>query len=130
MYNILNKLRLVSAHCSKCIALKSVQFPYRWKSSTVAIPEQSVVISNLCEKLKCSEVVAKNIYDGCPTLRSIDAIRNDSLQLLCTKLSLLSVVENPELMTIDVGKNFFNQIHKSRITYYLSNCFRYTGTEN
>lgn len=104
---MLNKLRLVSVHCSKCRVLKSVQFSYRWKSATVTLPNQSIVITNLCEKLKCPEIVAENIYDKCPTLRSINAIRNDSLQMLCTKLSLASIVENPELITMNFGNRKF-----------------------
>lgn len=108
MNSILNKLRIISVHCLQGRTLKSVRFPYRWKTTSVALPSQSIVINNLCEKLKCTEIVAKNIYDDCPTLRLIDAIQNDSLQMLRTKLSSLSIIENPELITMDLG----NEIYK------------------
>lgn len=103
MNNLLNKLRLVPVLFPKCSALRSIQFSSRWKSTGIALPNQNIVIANLCEKLKCSEIVAKTIFDKCPSLRSVDAIRNDSLQLLSTKLSLLSIIENPELLTMDFG---------------------------
>lgn len=86
------------------VPLKTVQFAFRWKATSVPSPSQNMVIGNLCEKLKCTEIVAKNIYDECPTLRSVDAIQNDSLQMLSKNLSLLSIVENPELVTMDLGE--------------------------
>lgn len=100
--NRLNRLRLVSVNCSNCKTFKSVQLPYRWKTTSVRLPSQHIVISNLCDKLKCTEIIAKNIYDKCPELRSIDAIQNDSLQMLSKKLSSLSIIEHPELVTIDL----------------------------
>ena len=108
--NTLNKLRIISTYYSKCrpfvlVPLKT-EFSYRWKTISVPITGDNNVIANLCEKLKCMEFIAKTIYDKCPTLRSIDAIRNDSLLELSTKLSLLSIIENPELMTMDLGKIF------------------------
>lgn len=112
MNNLLNKLRIVSVHCTKYRTLKAIQLPHRWKTTNVSIPNQSVVITNLCEKLKCTEIVAKNIYDNFPTLRSIDAIQNDSLQMLSTQLSLLSIIENAELITIDLGNEINSIVHK------------------
>lgn len=134
MNNILNKLRIVSVHCSKCRTLKFVQFPYRWMTTTTALPSQSIVIADLCEKLKCTEIDAKIIYDNCPTLRSIDAIQNDSLQMLCTKLSLLSIIENPDLISMDLGNKIVSLITFNKpttLSNYLSICFfRYIETEN
>lgn len=137
MNNILNKLRFVSGYCSKRRAWKSAQFPYRWKTTSVALPSQSIVTVNLCEKLKCTEIVAKNIYDSCPTLQSIDAIQNDSLQMLRTKLSLLSIIENPELITMELGNRInsfitfiYILIKFSDPSNNLSICFRCIGTEN
>lgn len=126
--NILAKLRLVSAHSLKCRPfalppLKTVKFSYRWKATHVRLPSQSIVIANLCEKLKCTEIEAKNIYDKCPELRPIDAIQDDSFQILSKKLSLLSIIENPELMTMDFGNKMISFIgFQHFLNYFRSNC--------
>lgn len=119
MYSLVNKLRILSFQCPKYRGLKSVKFAYRWKSTAVAPPRQSIAVANLCDKLKCSQVVAENIYDKYPTMRSVDAIRSDSLQMLSEKLSLLSIVENPELITMDCGN--MNCIHRIQIALTCSN---------
>lgn len=85
-------------------ALKTVEYSLRWKATGVRLPTQSIIVANLCEKLKCTETDAESIYEKCPTLRLNDSIQNDSVQLLRTQLSLMSIVENPELMTMDKGK--------------------------
>lgn len=109
--NLLNKVKLFSAHYYTCkivasAPLKTVHcLPYRLKATSGPVPCQNIVVANLCEKLKCTESIANTIYDQYTTLRSIDAIQNDSLQLLRTKLSPLSVIENPELITLDFGEN-------------------------
>lgn len=104
----MNILKLISVQPLKCrpftpLPLKNFGFPCRWKATSVRLPSQSIVIANLCEKLKCTETIAKDIYDKCPELRrSIDAIQNDSLQILSKQLSFLSIIENPELITVDL----------------------------
>lgn len=125
--SMLNRVRLLSVQCCMCknFILKSlnagtVHCFYRWKSTGVGLlSNPAVVITNLCEKFKCTENEAKHIYDQHPTLRSIDTIQKDSLEFLRTKLSLTSIIENPELITMNYGKNdFFNgDVHRIRINF-------------
>lgn len=108
--NLFSKLNFVftSTHCRKCQGLtqnplKTIEFVYRYRSCRNC---DAIIISNLCEKLHCSEIVAKQIYKKYSPLRSINSIQNDSLRMLRAKLSTLTIVENPLLITMDIGKKF------------------------
>lgn len=135
----LNNLRLISASGLKCIwplpslnPLKATEclLQLRWKTTGVRLPSQSIVVTNLCEKLKCTEIVAKSIYENCPVLRSIDSIQDDSLQILCQHLSLHSVIENPELITMGLGKWTLNKRFFCIQIMTFKSGFRYIESEN
>lgn len=74
------------------------------KTKTIESKNEDV-IKNISEKLRCSEYKAKQIYNKFPLLRSADAIKDDSLELLCTNVSKQLIIEYPKLVTIDAGKS-------------------------
>ncbi|XP_031640728.1 uncharacterized protein LOC116352346 [Contarinia nasturtii] len=61
-----------------------------------------LVIENLSRKLCCSEDIAAKIYNDFPTLRQINAIKTDTLEVLRSNLSAKSIFENPSLLTTDI----------------------------
>lgn len=67
-------------------------------------PKKSDIINNLQKAFACSTSIAQKIYDQFPSLRSVDAIKNDTLQFLRSKVSSESIVENPLVVTMDAGK--------------------------
>lgn len=107
-----NRFWKISTQSLKCVRLlnvtllQNVQLIRRLQNETLqrdnAVKED--IIANLCKKLRCSEYSAKHIYKEFPTLRSIDAVKNDTLEMLENKLSAESIVENPSLVTMDISK--------------------------
>lgn len=109
---LLNKFRPFALHNIKCIRCTILTLPrtirFIHQLQTAASQQQKAdVIANLSKKLCCTEYVAKNIYNKFPLLRSVDVINNNSLDLLRTKLSPQSIIENPSLISIDVGEMNF-----------------------
>lgn len=85
---------------------QSVQFIRRIQNAT-PYREKTVdanVIENFCRKFRCSEQSANYIYNKYPSLRSIDAIQNDSLEMLQNKLEGETILENPSLVTMDISE--------------------------
>lgn len=113
MMNLLNSLRIVTVNSLKCkrsiLTSSSVKFVHQLQTAASTLNEETIV-TNIREKLCCTEDTAKSIYKKFPSLRSIDAIRNDSLEMLREKVSLQSIVENPSLVTMDVGKIYITLI--------------------
>lgn len=106
--NFINKYKNVTAITSKCRALilttsPSVQCIHQFRATTPQRNKNNV-LTNLCEKFGCTEDIAKDIYIKFPSLRSYDAIRMDSLELLREQISSQSIVENPSLVTMDISK--------------------------
>lgn len=109
---LLNKFRPIALHNIKCIRCTILTLPrtveFIQQLQTAALQQQKAnVIANLSKKLCCTEYVAKNIYSKFPLLRSINVINNDSLDLLRSQLSSQSIIENPLLISIDVGEMNF-----------------------
>lgn len=121
---LLNKLRPFASHCKTgCATLtlsRTVQFVHRLQT---AVPQQQKadVVAHLSEKLCCTEYVAKNIYSKFPSLRSIDVIKNDTLELLRSKLSPQTIIENPSLITANISEiencSFVKNCLKSMIIF-------------
>lgn len=80
----------------------NVQCVHQFQTASTVF-NKTAVVTNLCEKFCCAENVAKQIYDKFPSLRSLDAIKQDSLHLLREKVPLQSIVENPVLVTINIS---------------------------
>lgn len=85
-------------------------------SSTVNCTQQIQIhskenaIANLCQQFGCAESIATNIYNKFPSLRPINAINNETLQWLQDKISAQSIVENPSLVTMDVGMSTLSSL--------------------
>lgn len=98
------------------ISSQSVQFVRYFqitttqRNNTVAVVKKDI-IANFCQTFNCSEDSANKIYEKFPSLRSIDAIQNDTLDILRSKLSAQSIVENPTLVTMNNSEmiHFFYQ---------------------
>lgn len=89
------------------IPSQGIQFVRRIQNATQPYKEKTVaanVIANFCRKLRCSEQSAKYIYNEYPALRSIDAIRSDTLEMLQSKLTAETIVENPPLVAMDISE--------------------------
>lgn len=108
-----DKFWKIAANNLKCIRTRenitssqSVQFVRYFQITTaqrnniVAVVKKDI-IANFCQTFHCSEDSANRIYDKFPSLRSIDAIQNDTLEILQSKLSAQSIVENPTLVAMD-----------------------------
>ncbi|XP_055313465.1 uncharacterized protein LOC129574886 isoform X2 [Sitodiplosis mosellana] len=101
---LLNKFRPLALHNVKCVGCMTITLPRTIQLQITALqPKKADVIANLSEKLCCTEYVAKNIYSKFPLLRSIDVIKNDSLELLRGQIFPQSIVENPSLITMNIG---------------------------
>lgn len=116
--NLFKSLKIVTVNSLNCkrsiLTSSSVEYAHQLQSAASLINKETIV-SNIREKLVCTEYAAKSIYEKCPTLRSMDAIKDDSLEILREKLSLQSIVENPSLLTMDVGKTSTNTSFQSKI---------------
>lgn len=134
--NLLHKFRPFTLHNIKYIRSPTltlpriVQFVHQLQSAAVSQPQKSDVIANLREKLCCTEYVAKNIYSKFPLLRSIDVIKNDTLELLRSNVSPQSIVENPILITMDVGEEQIGFSTFKRVSLLVQLFFRHFEEEN
>lgn len=66
--------------------------------------EKSDVIQNIRDKFRCNYYEATLVYNNFPLLRSADAIKGDSLELLRNYVSNQLLIEYPKLVTIEAGK--------------------------
>lgn len=106
-----DKFWKIAANNLKCIQTRknitssqSVQFVRYFQITTAQrnnIDVKKDIIVIFCQTFHCSEDSANRIYDKFPSLRSIDAIQKDTLEILRSKLSAQSIVENPTLVTMD-----------------------------
>lgn len=106
-----DKFWKIAANNLKCIrtsknitSSQSVQFARYFQITTPQCNNTVVkkdIIANFCQTFHCSEDSANRIYDKFPSLRSIYAIQNDTLEILQSKLSAQSIVENPTLVAMD-----------------------------
>lgn len=130
----LNKFRLCALQSIKCTGCTALTFPrtllFVHHVQTVATePQKADIITNLSEKLCCTENVAKNIYIKFPLMRSVNLINDETLTFLRTKVSPKSIVENPTLITTDVGKSLF-VLKMKEFFLILMFFFRHFKTEN
>lgn len=106
--NFVNKIKILTTinlkyRRSTQITSPVFRFIHRFQAAS-SQRSQNDVITNLCEKLCCTEDIAKIIYIKFPSLRCVDAIRNDTLKWLRDRITLQSIAENPSLVTMDISK--------------------------
>lgn len=103
--NFLNRLKIDTKSALKCkrpIITSSTKNCIQ----QIQIHSKQDVIANFCQKFGCTESIAMNIYNKFPSLRPINAVKNETLQMLQDNISPQSIVENPSLVTMDIGMNF------------------------
>lgn len=117
--NLLNSLRIITVQSLKCkrsiLTSSSVEFAHQFQTAASLFNKEEI-LANLREKLCCTEFIAKRIYNKFPSLRSLSAINDDSLKMLRDKVSAQSIVENPSLLTMDVGKDKYFCLCPRQIT--------------
>ncbi|XP_031621664.1 uncharacterized protein LOC116339767 [Contarinia nasturtii] len=118
-FNIFNKIVL---HNSKLIGYPHLTLPIivQFFQSVAEQPKKVDIIENLRKKFQCSTTIAENIYNEFPSLRSVDAIKNDTLEFLRSKVSRESIIENPRLATLDANNlekkiNFLHSLDPKRL---------------
>lgn len=122
--NFLNNLRIGAKHIQKCrwstiTSSSTVNFNNcKQMQTTTSLCTQENIIAHLCQKFGCTEKIANDIYKKFPVLQSIDNIKNDSLQMLQNKISIQSIIENPLLITMDIGMISDQRIKEQRILNY------------
>lgn len=110
---LLNKFRPFALHnikyirCTILTLPRTIRFVHQLQTAASQQQQKADVIANLSKKLCCTEYVAKNIYSKFPLLRSVDVINNNSLDLLRSNFSTQSIIENPLLISTDVGEMNF-----------------------
>lgn len=124
--NLLTRFSEFSLHCSKYSRLfivNSVQVAQcvrRPQTTATSSLKKTDVIANICQKFNCTESSAKNIYNKFPSLRSINAIKNETLDLLRDNVSSQTIVENPSLVLMEVGMESFILYKKYGINLFIA----------
>lgn len=125
---LLKKFRQIATNnviCLRPIVLTSSHTKHT-QSKTVKSTEDNL-IANIRDKLCCTEDLAQHIFNKCPSLQTVGAIKNDTLNFLRGKLTEESIAENPELITMDLSEFWVEILAKTHVTFeYFQNIIKNT----
>lgn len=104
---LMKKVTNLILNHQKCVRpyLRTVLFIQHQHCGAASKMPKIIIVETFRQKLNCCEKIAENIYTEYPSLRNIDAIKDDVLQFLHSHFSKKSIYENPFVLTMNVGRS-------------------------